>query len=194
MPWKIFDGRCGSTSTVISDCPSMSMKPGATMRPVASMRSFAGASASRPIAAIRPFLMPTSAAYHGDPVPSTTCPFRITRSKGRESGVGDRDACGAIAMARTQRSSVRIGRIIKRWSTRGDVALAGSCHQTLALHPHFEAVRLAVEFLGDEAKQVLAVQLVGDPGENRRQVARRGQLEIAAAARRCDLAEAGIRT
>src|SRR5436190_16177558 len=189
MPWKIFDGRCGSTSTVISDCPSMSMKPGATMRPVASMRSFAGASASRPIAAIRPFLMPTSAAYHGDPVPSTTCPFRITRSKGARG-----PACRAMAMARTQRSSIRIGGIIQGWSARGDVALAGSRHQALAFHPHFEAVRLAVEFLGDEAKQVLAVQLVGDPGENRRQVARRGQLEIAAAARRCDLAEAGIRT
>ena len=37
MPWKIFDGRRGSTRMVSSDWPSMSMKPGATTMPLASM-------------------------------------------------------------------------------------------------------------------------------------------------------------
>ena len=68
MPWKIFDGRCGSTSTVISDWPSMSMKPGATIVPRGvDLSACAVAPARRPIAAMRPSRMPTSAAYHGDP-------------------------------------------------------------------------------------------------------------------------------
>ncbi len=33
IPWKIFDGRRGSTRMVSSDCPSMSMNPGATTMP-----------------------------------------------------------------------------------------------------------------------------------------------------------------
>ena len=82
MPWKIFDGTCGSTSRVSSDWPSMSMKPGATTCPRASMTCRAGAFVSRPMAAMRPFLIPTSAAYQGDPVPSITWPLRITMSKG----------------------------------------------------------------------------------------------------------------
>jgi len=80
MPWKIFDGSVGSTSTVSSDCPSMSMKPGATIFPCASIVCFAGAPARRPIAAIRPSRMATSAAYQGEPVPSITRPLAITRS------------------------------------------------------------------------------------------------------------------
>ena len=33
MPWKIFEGRRGSTRMVSSDWPSMSMNPGATTLP-----------------------------------------------------------------------------------------------------------------------------------------------------------------
>ena len=80
MPWKILEGRCGLTRIVISDCPSMSMNPGATTMPRASIVRLAGASVSRPMAAIFPARIPISAAYHGDPVPSMTCPLRITRS------------------------------------------------------------------------------------------------------------------
>ena len=75
MPWKIFDGRCGSTRIVSSDCPSMSMKPGATTLPAASIVCFRGGVRQRPIAAMRPSRMPTSPEYHGEPVPSTTWPF-----------------------------------------------------------------------------------------------------------------------
>jgi hypothetical protein len=65
---------------VISDWPSMSMNPGATTMPRASIVRFVGASARRPMAAIFPARIPTSAAYQGDPVPSMTWPLRITRS------------------------------------------------------------------------------------------------------------------
>ena len=41
IPWKIFDGRLGFTRMVISDCPSMSMNPGATTLPAASTVRFA---------------------------------------------------------------------------------------------------------------------------------------------------------
>ena len=40
----------------------------------------AGAPARSPMAAILPARIPTSAAYHGEPVPSMTCPLRITTS------------------------------------------------------------------------------------------------------------------
>ena len=40
-------------------------------------------------------------------------------------------------------------------SARGDVALARARDETLALHPYFERVRFAVEFLWDESDQVL---------------------------------------
>src|SRR5689334_19408726 len=73
-PLKDFRGRCGLTRIVRSDCPSMSMKPGATTRPAASMVSAALARISDPIAAIRPSLMATSPLYQGDPVPSMMCP------------------------------------------------------------------------------------------------------------------------
>ena len=82
IPWKIFDGRLGFTRMLSSDCPSMSMNPGATTAPAASTVRFALAPSSRPIAAIRPSRMPTSPEYHGEPVPSMMRPFRMTRSKG----------------------------------------------------------------------------------------------------------------
>src|SRR4051812_16436900 len=67
-------------------------------------------------------------------------------------------------------------------SARGDVALAGPRHQPVALDAYLEAVRLAVEFLGHKADQVLTMKFVGDAGEGRGQVTRRRQLEITAAA------------
>src|SRR5262249_24167057 len=82
MPWKIFEGRCGLIRIVVSYGPSISMDPGATTIPCASMMRFAVASASRPIAAILPARIPISAAYQGEPVPSTMCPLRMTRSYG----------------------------------------------------------------------------------------------------------------
>src|SRR5262245_48065391 len=58
----------------------MSTKPGVTSLPVASI-SFRPAGRPRSIAAILPFETPTSARARGLPVPSTTMPPRITRSK-----------------------------------------------------------------------------------------------------------------
>src|SRR5579862_589753 len=100
MPWKIFEGRCGFTRIVSSDWPSMSMNPGATTIPCASTRRVAAEPASRPIAAIRPPRIPTSAAYQGEPVPSMTWPFAITTSNGAASPgperAGDAQPAAAI--------------------------------------------------------------------------------------------------
>jgi len=53
-----------------SDCPNMSMNPGATTMPCASIVGFAGAPARLPMAAILPCRTPMSPEYHGEPVPS----------------------------------------------------------------------------------------------------------------------------
>ena len=71
---------------VSSDWPSMSMNPGATTLPATSIRRAAAAPARWPIAAIRPSRMPTSAAYHGEPVPSTMCPLREDQVEGSVRG------------------------------------------------------------------------------------------------------------
>ena len=81
MPWKILDGTLGATSSVSSDWPSMSMKPGATTWPAASMDCRAATLSSRPIAAIRPPRMPMSPAYQGEPVPSMMWPWWMTTSR-----------------------------------------------------------------------------------------------------------------
>src|ERR1041385_7176483 len=81
MPWKIFDGRRGSTRMGNSDWPSMSMKPGATTLPAASMVRLRGAAERLPMAEILPSRMPRSPEYHGDPVPSMMWPLVMTRSK-----------------------------------------------------------------------------------------------------------------
>ena len=52
-PCMIFDAARPSTRTLNSDCPSMSMKPGATTRPVASTVWRAGRPARSPMAAMR---------------------------------------------------------------------------------------------------------------------------------------------
>src|SRR5262245_24994501 len=56
------------------------MKPGATTRSAASITR-AAPSVTRPTSAILPFAMATSARRAGSPVPSTSVPFLITRSK-----------------------------------------------------------------------------------------------------------------
>ena len=81
MPWKIFEGRRGSTRMVSSDWPSMSMKPGATTFPAASMVRLRGAAERLPMAAIFPSRIPMSPEYHGEPVPSMMWPWVMTRSK-----------------------------------------------------------------------------------------------------------------
>src|SRR5215469_2848008 len=81
IPWKIFEGKCGFTRMVISDCPSMSMNPGATTMPWASMVCLAAATGSLPIATIRPLRIPMSPEYQGDPVPSMMWPFLMRTSK-----------------------------------------------------------------------------------------------------------------
>ena len=63
----------GDSSMGEAVCPIMSMKPGATTSPVASITRSAG-SLIRPIRTIFPSRIPTSATYHGAPVPSTMRP------------------------------------------------------------------------------------------------------------------------
>ena len=58
-------------------CPSMN--PGVTTWPSASM-SVAPCSRIRPMVAMRPPAIPTSARYGAMPVPSTTVPLRMTTS------------------------------------------------------------------------------------------------------------------
>ena len=96
MPWVILLAARLSTSTLNSDWPSRSMKPGATTCPAASMRVAAVARDRLPIAAMRSPTMPTSARNHGAPVPSTTRPLAITTSKGPAAGGA---AAGAAAAA-----------------------------------------------------------------------------------------------
>src|SRR5690349_4185655 len=65
------------------------MKPGATTRPLASMTRRAGASSgNRPTAAMRSPRIAMSPKNQGLPVPSTTRPPRINRSKGGSSSAG----------------------------------------------------------------------------------------------------------
>src|SRR5690242_10456487 len=59
----------------------MSIKPGATTLPPASMVRVRDALARFPMAAILPSRIPTSAEYHGEPVPSTMWPLVMMMSK-----------------------------------------------------------------------------------------------------------------
>src|SRR5689334_2385373 len=70
-----------SSITVSSEWLCISMKPGATTRPRASIDRAAVRSPSRPMAAIFPPRMPTSATNDGLPVPSTMRPSRMRMSK-----------------------------------------------------------------------------------------------------------------
>src|SRR6266568_185570 len=64
------------------------MKPGATTRSAASI-TVAAPSVTRPISAILPPVIATSARRAGAPVPSTSMPFLITRSWAMESSSSD---------------------------------------------------------------------------------------------------------
>src|SRR5712691_8215016 len=64
------------------------MKPGATTRSAASI-TLAAPSVTRPISAILPAVMATSARRAGAPVPSTSMPFLITRSWAMTSSSSD---------------------------------------------------------------------------------------------------------
>ena len=108
MPWKILEGTLGLTRMDSSDCPSMSMNPGATTIPAASTVWRAAAPSNLPIAVMCPSWMPTSAEYHGDPVPSMTRPLRMTTSYNTSSWA--RRAEGRHASSRYTRA--RAGRRI----------------------------------------------------------------------------------
>src|SRR5207249_6240130 len=95
IPCVILLAARGSTSTLYSDCPSMSMNPGATTRPAASMRRLAGTPCRFPTAAMRSPTTHTSARDHGAPVPSTTRP--PAKSRSQEAGRGDAAAIRAKA-------------------------------------------------------------------------------------------------
>src|SRR6266853_5019112 len=66
---------------VISDCPNMSIKPGATTLPWASMVRVRASPDRLPMAAIFPPRMPMSPEYQGEPDPSMMWPLVMTRSK-----------------------------------------------------------------------------------------------------------------
>src|SRR5438445_3983627 len=74
MPWVILLAARPSTSTLYSDWPSMSMKPGAITSFEASMRRRAARPESGPMASTRAPTTHTSARNQGAPVPSTTRP------------------------------------------------------------------------------------------------------------------------
>ncbi|WP_428686553.1 hypothetical protein [Reyranella sp.] len=69
----------GSHATCASMCVWPSMKPGEMINPSASIVGDA-VEVMRPISAIIPSLMPTSAVKRRAPEPSTTVPPRMTRS------------------------------------------------------------------------------------------------------------------
>ena len=93
MPCRIFDSTRLSIRSTASDCPSMSMKPGATTMPLASTRRLAEAEDRSPMAAMRSPLTPRSARNQAAPVPSTMRPCSTTRSSSARGGA--RAAAGA---------------------------------------------------------------------------------------------------
>ncbi len=112
IPWKIFEGSRGFTRIVSSDCPSMSMNPGATTFPWASIVRFAAALPRSPIAAIRPSRIPTSPEYHGEPVPSTMCPWVITTSNAGAFAGSCAPAASTAKPPKTPQNSPRVFKCI----------------------------------------------------------------------------------
>src|SRR5262245_12780960 len=92
MPCVILLAARLSTSTLYSDWPSMSMKPGAITSFDASMRRLAVASLSAPTATIRSPATQTSARNQGAPVPSTMRPPANSRSQLGGAAVTDTEA------------------------------------------------------------------------------------------------------
>ncbi len=113
MPCVILLAARESTSTLYSDCPSMSMKPGATTSRLASMRRFAVGALRRPTAAMRSPTTQTSARNQGAPVPSTTRPPAKSRSQG---------GCGAAwewaAASRAREASAARGYLMAKRDLR----------------------------------------------------------------------------
>ena len=88
MPWVILLAARLSTRTLYSDCPIMSMKPGAT-----TSRSHRPGGGAAPSVADRrdPVAHDADVArYHGAPVPSTTRPPAKSRSQAGAVGAEDR--------------------------------------------------------------------------------------------------------
>src|SRR5689334_2576333 len=75
----------------------MSMKPGATTSPVASISRLADPGSERPTATMRSPRTATSPRNHGLPVPSTTVPWRRSRSySGSAADPGAANATSAV--------------------------------------------------------------------------------------------------
>ena len=79
-PWKHDDEANGSSVSCGSQCVCGSMKPGATTQPSAESARRAADGANRPIAAIFPSAIATSARRREAPVPSITSPSQTIRS------------------------------------------------------------------------------------------------------------------
>src|SRR6266849_5651574 len=94
------------------------MNPGATYFPDASIAIADSARPTRPTRAIFPLRIPTSARRDAEPVPSTTCPPRMTTSKGiawRTPGVS------LTALARPLQGHAKLNQPCLRLTVRGMV-------------------------------------------------------------------------
>src|ERR1700720_434272 len=98
---------------VISDCPNISIKPGATTLPWASMVRVRASADRLPMAAIFPRRMPMSPEYQGEPDPSMMWPFVMTRSK----------AAWGICAKRLGRQNGRRIQTIKEFASVREVVL-----------------------------------------------------------------------
>src|SRR3989442_2468353 len=94
------------------------MNPGATYFPDASIAIVDSARPTRPTRAIFPFRIPTSARRDAEPVPSTTCPPRMTTSNGiarRTPGIS------LTALARPLQGLAKLNQPCLRLTVRGTV-------------------------------------------------------------------------
>src|SRR4030095_9095733 len=96
------------------------MKPGATTRPSASI-TWVAPPPARPISTITPFAIATSARRAGAPVPSTTMPFLIRRS--RPIAVLPLDSAGIVSRPPRWVGSVRCARTPRPAPDRGLIGL-----------------------------------------------------------------------
>src|SRR5713101_6618849 len=78
-------------------------------------------------------------------------------------------------------------RTLRPLAARREIAFARVDGVARLVHLYGQIVQLAVELLRHEAERLLVVQFVDDAIELAEQIARRGQLEVAAAGRRRDL-------
>src|SRR5438552_12255021 len=100
------------------------VKRGPTANPRASIRLVALACARFPIAAIRPARIPTSAEYHGHPVPSMMCPLATTTS----NGAGDcAYPTGTSVSNETQRMDLMSDAVEETWRMESAVLRNSFC-------------------------------------------------------------------